>query len=166
MSELRLAGNMETLVKEVVASLQDRGLTVGFAESCTGGLLSANLAKLSGVSSVYQGSVVSYANSVKVGVLGVPESALSVYGAVSEPVARFMAQGAREQLASDWSISITGVAGPGGGSPEKPVGMVCFGVSGPGVDYALTKRFEEKGREAIQKASANFALELLKKELS
>lgn len=76
-----------------------------------------------------------------------------------------MARGARKKLNCDWSVSITGIAGPGGGTPEKPVGMVCFGICGPGIEYSLTKRFEETKRQVLLSASANFALDLLKNEL-
>jgi nicotinamide-nucleotide amidase len=164
--------SMETSAK--VELLRDllakRGETVGFAESCTGGLLSAECAKLSGVSRVLQGSVVSYSNAVKVGILGVPESSIAAYGAVSEPVARYMARGAKKQLKCDWSVSITGIAGPTGGTPAKPVGTVCFGICGPGIEYTLIKKFEGAGqqklsRQEVQQTSADFALDLLLAEL-
>ena len=160
-----MSASIEDKVEQLKQKLLSRGERVGFAESCTGGLWSAECAKLSGISSIYQGSIVSYANAVKVGILGVPENAIAAYGAVSEPVARYMARGAKKQLKSDWSGSITGVAGPTGGTPAKPVGTVCFGICGPGIEYTLIKKFEGAERQEVQKSSANFALDLLLTEL-
>src|SRR5437868_10838824 len=106
------------LLQELLGLLRSRKLTIGFAESCTGGLLSATLTALSGVSDVFMGAVVSYSNAAKMDVLGVELSALKKEGAVSEVVARQMAQGTRKQLKVDVSLAITGIAGPTGGTPE------------------------------------------------
>lgn len=148
-------------VEELIGICQQRKLSFGFAESCTGGLLSAQVTSVPGVSAVFKGSVVCYAGAVKTSILDVPPSALRAYGEVSEPVARYMARGARKHLNCDWSVSITGVAGPGGGSPEKPVGTVFFAVCGPGIERAVKQQFSGPKRQDIQQQSVNFALDLL-----
>lgn len=104
---------------------------MSFAESCTGGLLSAKIAEHPGVSVIFKGSVVSYANDAKVELLGVGHDSLLQEGAVSEIVARQMAQGVCHRFHTDWGVSITGVAGPSGGSADKPVGTVWIGIAGP-----------------------------------
>lgn len=151
-------------LQSVIDKLRSRKQTVGFGESCTGGLLSATLAAVPGVSDIYQGSVVSYSYQAKVDLLGVSWNVLKVEGAVSDRVARQMAQGVRTQLKCHWSVAITGIAGPTGGSPEKPVGTVWFAVYGPGFDTAVKKLFSGS-RTDIQKASVDFAIELLLKSM-
>lgn len=148
-------------VEALIQMCQQRDWTIGFAESCTGGLLSAYMTMVPGVSAVFMGSVVSYAGPVKEGLLGVPKSALQSYGEVSEPVARYMARGARKHLNCDWSVSITGIAGPGGGLPQKPVGTVFFAVSGPGFETAVRQQFSGPKRQDIQQQSVEFSLDLL-----
>lgn len=148
------------LVEDLVGALDQKNHRVAFAESCTGGLLSSWLTKRSGVSSVFQGSVVAYSNQVKAEVLGVGQKDLEQFGAVSEVVARQMAAGASRVLHSDWAVSITGIAGPNGGTPDKPVGLVCFGLFGPKVAVEATQNFSGS-REEIQTQSAEFALQLL-----
>lgn len=152
------------LVMKAVEILRSRNQTIGFAESCTGGLLSAVFTRMPGVSDVFVGSVVAYSYGVKETLLGVPGPMLRSMGAVSLPVARKMAEGARHALGSTWTVAITGVAGPGGGTPAKPVGTVCFAVHGPGVDKVVQKNFSGTRRE-IQSASAKFALKILLREL-
>ncbi|MES2963465.1 MAG: CinA family protein [Bdellovibrionota bacterium] len=156
--------DVNKLVTKVAGALRSRGQTVGFAESCTGGLLSSMMAAMPGVSDVYNGAIVSYANHVKQTLLGVPVSQLRTFGAVSVPVARSMVNGARAVLGVDWCVSITGISGPGGGSVAKPVGTVVFGVSGPGVDKVVQEHFTGS-RGVVQKASAEHALRLLLEEL-
>ena len=152
------------LVDELAVGLRRRRETVSFAESCTGGLLSSMITSHAGISDVYLGAVVAYSNAMKENLLGVPSHLFRSVGAVSVSVAREMARGARDQIGSDWAVSITGIAGPGGGTPEKPVGTVCFAVVGPGVDRAVDMHFAG-GRQVIQEASALYALELLLGEL-
>jgi PncC family amidohydrolase len=152
------------LVEELSELLRSRGETLSLAESCTGGLTSSMLTSLPGVSDVYVGGVVAYANSVKENLLDVPKRFLQSVGAVSLPVAKSMASGVRKKLGSTWGVSITGIAGPGGGSPLKPVGTVCFGVSGPGVERTVQMQFTGN-RQVIQKASAEYAIRLLIAEL-
>jgi len=122
----------ETMASVVGRVLRERGQTVATAESCTGGMVGRMITDEPGASDYFLGGVVAYANRVKQDVLGVGEEVLVAYGAVSEPVAEAMAKGARKLLGSDWAISITGIAGPEGGTPEKPVGLVYIGLSSAG----------------------------------
>lgn len=141
---------------------RERGWTVGLAESCTGGLLSSWIGARPGISSLFVGAVVSYARKVKETVLGVPSVLMAAHGEVSIPVAKAMAAGGRKALGSTWCVSITGIAGPSGGSVEKPVGTVCFAVSGPGVEEACWKVFPAGGgRQDIQRQAALFAFDFL-----
>jgi nicotinamide-nucleotide amidase len=146
----------------VLAVLRERGLTLGTAESCTGGLVAARLTDMPGSSDVFAGSVVAYSNGVKVRELGVPEDVLREHGAVSAETAAAMAQGARSRLGVDVAVSVTGVAGPDGGSEEKPVGLVFLHASGPMGERAL--RFDFPGdRETIRGRSAVAALHLVRR---
>lgn len=139
-----------------------RRWTLGVAESCTGGLLSSWICSQPGVSSFFVGSVVSYARTVKQNALAVPPSLIKTHGEVSVPVAVAMAKGLRQNFECDWTLSITGIAGPGGGTPEKPVGFVCFGVAGPGFETSVHKQFPAGGgREDIQRQAALFAFDLI-----
>lgn len=160
------AGVVMSLVEEVVTSLKNNGQTVSLAESCTGGLVASMFTKLSGVSSVFRGGVVSYHGEVKRDVLKVDENLLKEHGEVSIPVAEAMASGVRQCMASDWAAGITGIAGPTGGSADKPVGTVCFAVVGPNFERSLQHNFKsDLSREQIQQASAEFALNLLNEAL-
>ncbi|MBU0552393.1 CinA family nicotinamide mononucleotide deamidase-related protein [Myxococcota bacterium] len=149
------------IAEAIIQAATAAGLTLGAAESCTGGGLSAALTAIPGASSAFLGGVVSYANAVKVGLLGVSEATLAREGAVSEACAREMALGARRALGVDYALAITGVAGPGGGTPDKPVGLVCFGLSGP--EGTLTQRvdFLPSARAEIQRRATAFALSWL-----
>lgn len=160
-----MAANVEEKVKQVAALMKARNSSLALAESCTGGLLSSYITKLSGVSSFYQGAVVSYSAQVKQNHLGVPHTLIKAHGEVSEPVAKAMAVGARESLNSQWALSITGIAGPNGGTKDKPVGTVCFGVAGPAFVSTKTKYFTGD-REQIQLQSCDYALEALIKTLN
>ncbi len=117
-----------TLANELVRLLKEKGLTLSCAESCTGGLVAKSITDISGCSSVFYGGVVSYDNSVKVGLLGVKEGTLRSFGAVSEQTACEMARGVCNACKTDIGISTTGIAGPSGGSDEKPVGTVYIGA--------------------------------------
>ena len=149
------------MLPRVIGWFLDQNKTLACAESCTGGLLSSSITACAGVSSIYLGTVISYSSSVKTDLLGVKSSLIQVVGEVSEPVAKQMARGVRKKLKSDWAVSITGIAGPSGGTPDKPVGTVCFAVSGPGVERTCQKLFDGRDRQSVQKASAQFALEFL-----
>ena len=157
-----LFGRDERSVQELVLEqCRARGLTLGTAESCTGGLVAARLTSVAGSSDVFHGGVVAYDNTVKETFLGVPANLLEAHGAVSAEVAGAMAHGARERLGVDVAVSVTGVAGPGGGTPEKPVGLVFFHVAGPTGEKSL--RFEIPGeREWIRARSAVAALHLVR----
>ena len=119
----------QMLAEEIVKICVDRGYQITFAESCTGGLLSAALVNVSGASNVYGRGFVTYANEAKVEELNVSEDTLKAYGAVSEQTAREMAIGAQKHARADVALSVTGIAGPGGGTKEKPVGLVYIGCA-------------------------------------
>ncbi len=145
--------------------LISKGVRLALAESCTGGLLSQWITEVPGASRYYQGGVVSYANSAKTGILGVSELLLERHGAVSEPVARAMAEGAKRVLRADYSIAITGVAGPTGGTQEKPVGLVHWAVSTPQNTFSKHRVFFGD-RAQIQRRAATFALHFLLQALT
>jgi PncC family amidohydrolase len=149
--------NAET---RLVAVCRERGLTLATAESCTGGLVAARLTSVPGASAVFLGGVVSYANAVKRQVLGVPQTVLDGAGAVSAGCAEAMAAGARRLLGADAAVSVTGIAGPDGGTPEKPVGLVWFGVAS-GRGARSERRVFAGDREAVRRQAADHALELL-----
>ena len=153
------------LVPIIAQRLSERDQTLGCAESCTGGLLSAKLVAFPGISQIFNGSIVAYSNRIKHLMLGVPESVLRTNGAVSSVVAVKMAVGAKKVLGSDWALSITGIAGPSGGSRSKPVGLVYFAVVGPGVELWDVQQFKGE-RVEVQKQSAEHALQLLWQELN
>jgi nicotinamide-nucleotide amidase len=113
----------------VVRLLRERGLSLAVAESCTGGLLSELVTSVPGASECFPGGVVAYANAAKQRFLGVPEALLREHGAVSDPVARAMAEGVRERFGADFGLATTGISGPGGGTPEKPVGLVHIALA-------------------------------------
>jgi len=117
---------LENLARELGAALLARGEWLTAAESCTGGWLAQSVTAIAGSSTWFERGFVTYSNAAKVEMLGVPETTLERHGAVSEATARAMAQGALTHSRADWSVAITGIAGPTGGSPEKPVGTVCF----------------------------------------
>ena len=123
-----------------------RGATLAVAESCSGGLIQDRLTDIPGSSAYFLGGVVAYSNAVKTAELGVAPDLLAKHGAVSEPVARQMAEGVRKRFGSDWGMATTGVAGPGGGSPEKPVGLVFIAVAGPEKNQAQAFRFGDERR--------------------
>lgn len=149
---------MIRLSAEVIARLQ--GKTLATAESCTGGLIGAALTSVPGSSRVYVGGVVSYTNEVKNAVLGVPNTLLEGYGAVSEPVAQAMARGAREKLGSQIAVSVTGLAGPAGDGSEHPVGTVFVGYCDE--NRLCSREYHFIGdREQIRNAAAKAALELV-----
>ena len=146
----------------VLSLLRDRGLTLGTAESCTGGLVAARLTAVPGSSDVFAGGIVSYSNAVKTAQLGVSEQMLDTYGAVSAETAAAMARGARDRLGVDVAVAVTGIAGPGGGTEEKPIGLVFLHASGPSGERDL--RFDFPGdRETIRGRSAVAALHLVRR---
>lgn len=144
--------------------LAEREVTVAVAESCTAGAVAKLLTDPSGSSRYFLGGVLSYHNDVKVGQLGVSQGDLQAHGAVSEPVCRQMAEGVRERIGSDYGLSTTGVAGPTGGSDEKPVGTVWLGLAGPNGTEAHKIRFPGD-REWVRTGSAKAVLDLLRRHL-
>jgi nicotinamide-nucleotide amidase len=153
------------LAAMVLDLCRDQGLTLATAESCTGGLVAARLTAVPGSSDVFVGGIVAYANEVKADELGVPEELLDRYGAVSAEAAAAMAAGARERLGADVAVSVTGVAGPGGGTAEKPVGLVFLHAEAPG--GSLARQLDFPGdRDAIRGRSAVAALHLVRTLLS
>lgn len=157
--------DVEALAVQVLDSARARGLRIATAESCTGGLVAGALTSVAGSSDVVEAGLVTYANGAKTALLGVPDHLLATHGAVSEPVARAMAEGACDRTGADVAVSITGVAGPGGGSAEKPVGLVHFAVAAHGETSARVERFEDLGREEVRLASVRTALGMLLERL-
>lgn len=150
---------MNRPAESLVAMLSARGLTFATAESCTGGLIAEKITDVSGCSSVYLGGVVSYANSVKQGVLGVSGGTLASVGAVSRETAEQMAEGVRALTGADISVATTGIAGPGGGTAEKPVGLVYIAASFGGRTVVTENRFGGT-RAEVREQAANKALEM------
>lgn len=157
--------NEETLASSVIRDLAGRGETLAVAESCTGGGLGAMLTSISGASDVFQGGVISYSNEAKGRELGVPAELIEEFGAVSEEVARAMAIGLREKWGVTHALSITGVAGPGGGTAEKPVGLVYVAHAGPNGVRVLRSQFPGL-RSAVRERAAKSALILLRSSFS
>ena len=156
----------ERPVEELVLELcRARGLTLVTAESCTGGLVAQRITSVPGSSDVFLGGVVAYADEVKAHELGVPRQVLEQHGAVSAETAEAMAAGARSRLAADIAVSVTGIAGPGGGTPEKPVGLVYLHAEGP--DAARSADFVFPGdRDSIRRRAAATALHLIRRLLT
>jgi nicotinamide-nucleotide amidase len=153
----------DSLASVVLERLRRRGQTVAVAESCTGGGLGAALAAVPGASDGFLGGVIAYANAVKQGLLGVPAELLEHHGAVSDPVACAMAEGVRRATGAHWGVSITGIAGPGGGSAAKPVGLVHIALSGPAGTASEAVRFgASRHRDWIQALAVGEALNRLR----
>lgn len=148
---------MDRLVGKIAAALLARKATLATAESCTGGLVGAALTALPGSSAWYLGGVVAYSNELKLRLLGVAPGILKRHGAVSSATAKAMAAGARKKCKTDFAVSITGIAGPGGGTPDKPVGLVHMAVAGPDGICAFEHRFAGD-RAGIRAAAAKAAL--------
>lgn len=146
----------------LIALYKQKGLTLATAESCTGGLVAGAVTAIAGSSAVFTHGFVTYANEAKTQMLGVPEAMLAAHGAVSAQVARAMAEGARARAGVDYAVSTTGIAGPDGGSAEKPVGTVWFGLAGPGGSIAHHRLFQGN-RDEIRAQAVEFALRLLEK---
>jgi PncC family amidohydrolase len=152
-------------IEEVIGNLlRAQGLTLSTAESCTGGLISHRLTNVSGSSDYFLGGVVAYANEIKERVLKVSHDTLVNYGAVSEPTARAMAQGARQVFGSHLAVAVTGIAGPSGGSASKPVGLVYIALAAPDLEACHRFVFNDD-RVGNKSASAQAALELVEKYL-
>jgi nicotinamide-nucleotide amidase len=148
----------------VAGLLRERGLTLALAESCTGGLLAARLTEVAGASAFFERGFVTYGNRAKSDLLGVPPELIEAEGAVCEPVARAMAEGARRSAVAAIGVGITGIAGPEGGSPEKPVGLVFIALSGAAGDRVRQARFPG-ARDRVRFQATQAALEMLRRGL-
>ncbi|MGN1329351.1 MAG: CinA family protein [Eubacterium sp.] len=149
------------LEEQVVDKLIEKGYHISFAESCTGGLCCGNLVNVTNASKVLDVSFVTYANEAKIEFIGVSADTILSHGVVSEEVACEMAKGVAETAKSEIGVGITGVAGPGGGTAKKPVGMVCFGFYVNGDVKTYTMQFGEIGRNQVRKSSVEFVFQKL-----
>jgi nicotinamide-nucleotide amidase len=153
------------LAKTVIAAAKTAGCKITTAESCTGGLIGGCITAIPGSSAVYEGGFVTYSNEAKSRLLGVPRDAIAEFGAVSDIVAAAMAEGAMAQTDADFAIAVTGIAGPDGGTKEKPVGLVFLAVARRDAD-ALVKRYIFAGtRTDIRRATVAAAMELLRGQI-
>ncbi len=145
---------------------RQKGLMIATAESCTGGLVAALLTEISGSSAVMERGFVTYSNDAKTELVGVPADLIAAHGAVSEPVARAMAEGALAHSRADVAVGITGVAGPTGGTATKPVGLVHFGLARKGAPTThLERRYGDLGRENVRRRAVEDALSLLERAI-
>jgi len=156
---------MESPEQEIGKLLREKGLTLGVVESATGGLISHRITNVPGSSDYYKGSVTAYSNEVKIRVVGVKEATISRYGAVSHQVAEEMAQGGRKVLAADICLADTGIAGPGGATPEKPVGLFYIGLSDEAGNYSR-EHHGHGNRQQNKLQAAETALAWLKEYLT
>ncbi|MER0237925.1 CinA family protein [Fulvimarina sp. MAC8] len=152
---------MESLAREVVERYAAAGLKLATVESCTGGMVAAAITDVAGSSAVLDRGFVTYSNEAKIELVGVDLSTLETHGAVSEPVARQMAEGGVRRSMGKVAVSITGIAGPGGGSEAKPVGLVHFACASPGGTTHREQRFGDIGRVQIRSRSVETALRML-----
>lgn len=152
------------LAEDVLDACRARGLKIAMAESCTGGLVAAALTAIAGSSDVLERGFVTYSNEAKMALLGVPEATIAAYGAVSAETAAAMAEGAVARAPVDLAVSITGVAGPGGGSAEKPVGLIYLGLARRGGPSSAERHVFPGDRTAIRHAALLLALHLLAAE--
>jgi nicotinamide-nucleotide amidase len=148
---------------DILARYRQAGLRIATAESCTGGLVAAALTTIAGSSDVVERGFVTYTNDAKEQQLGVPRVALLSYGAVSEPVARAMAEGALRESLADVAVSVTGIAGPGGATADKPVGLVHFGLARRGRPTMTERHVFAGDRDAVRAAALDVALALLRR---
>jgi len=155
----------DSLPAALLRELQAKGHSIATAESCTGGMIAALLTDLPGVSKNFPGGAVTYSNAEKVRQLGVLETTLDAHGAVSEAVVIEMASGVRERLGTDWGVAVSGIAGPDGGTEEKPVGTVWICVAGPGQRCETRKNFWPGARDQVRSLAAYWALNLLRRQL-
>ena len=157
--------DVDSLEQVVVQEMTARGLTLATAESCTGGLMGKRITDVPGASACYLGGVVSYQNEVKENLLGVRHETLITKGAVSEDTACQMAEGVRKALGADIGISTTGVAGPGGGTPEKPVGLIYVGISTKEKTWAVRILRPRQSRESLRRLASSTAFDLVRRHL-
>jgi nicotinamide-nucleotide amidase len=154
-----------SLEQVVLRNLEARGWKLAVAESCTGGLICSRLTDVAGASAVLTHGFVTYANEAKVEMLGVSEESLAEYGAVSETVAREMAEGALRVSGAQVAVAVTGIAGPGGGSEEKPVGTAWIGLAMEGVETIAVKIYQPRNRKDFKLAVSQAALDLVRRSV-
>lgn len=164
LGEAVYAEGSETMEAVVVRLAKAAGVKLATAESCTGGLVASRITDVPGASEIFVGGWVTYANEAKVRELGVRKESLARYGAVSAAVAGEMAEGARKRAGADWAVSVTGIAGPGGGSPGKPVGLVHLGIAGAGGVETVEKKLVPE-RKTFKGMASQAALDLLRKKI-
>lgn len=149
------------LAESVLTLCQSRRWRLATAESCTGGLVAAALTEIAGASNAVECGFITYSNKTKIGLLGVPPETIAAHGAVSEETAAAMARGAVARAGVDLAVSVTGVAGPGGGTPQKPVGLVFIGIATKGGEARVERRIFPGDRGEVRRAAVTLALELL-----
>jgi nicotinamide-nucleotide amidase len=159
---MKLPNDIATLAAETVKALAAKGLTVATAESCTGGLIAGALTAIAGSSDVVYGGFITYANEAKISQIGVPYALLKQHGAVSEQVAIAMAEGALGTAGTHIAIAVTGIAGPAGGSADKPVGTVHFALASDDETKPVRKVFANMDRDAVRHATVIQALKMLR----
>lgn len=160
-----LARETAALASDIIDRASGLGRRLGCVESCTGGLVAAALTDIPGSSAAFERGIVSYSNAAKQELAGVPAGLIAAHGAVSEACARAMAAGLREAAGLDVVVSVTGIAGPGGGTPEKPVGLVWFALAGRGGVVALAAQFGDQGRSLVRRLAVRQALLLFRDHL-
>ena len=159
--------DLSPLAVRFIDACKEKGIMAATAESCTGGMIAAAITDIAGSSAVFDRGFVTYSNEAKTAMLGVPMTLIAAHGAVSEPVARAMAEGALVHSAADVAVSVTGVAGPGGGSAEKPVGLVHFALAVAGAPTGHAEcRFGNVGRAGVRAAAVLQALSMLETALA
>jgi nicotinamide-nucleotide amidase len=162
---MTVSAQTQLLATELGQLLLRKKCTITTAESCTGGGIGQLLTTAPGSSDYFFGGIISYDNRVKVSLLGVDPALLETDGAVSAAVAVQMAVGVRDRIGTDWGLSVTGIAGPDGGSETKPVGLVYVGVTGPNGTTAQAFRFGDRGRDWIRLVTIGTALDLLRRQI-
>lgn len=161
-----LSSTISVLSADLVKKARSKNMTLATAESCTGGLIGAAITGTAGSSSVFLGGIIAYHNDVKISALGVSPKSLEMKGAVSRDVAMEMAKGCREKLKVDFAVSVTGIAGPGGGTPEKPVGTVWIGLSSEKETRAELYNFPNQSREKVRDETCLVTLRTLLETIS
>jgi len=158
--------DLKSRAAALIRAYTERGWMIATAESCTGGLVCGLLTEIPGSSTVVERGFVTYSNEAKIDLVGVPAGLIAAHGAVSEPVARAMAEGALARSHAQVAVGVTGIAGPGGGTATKPVGLVHFALAAKGAPTLhLERRYGERGREAVRLAAVVDALGLLERAL-
>lgn len=154
-----------SMAETVLRLLREKGKTLALAESCTGGLIAHRLTNVAGASDVFTHGWVTYANEAKTGQLGVPAEIIATHGAVSEETARAMAEGALRESGADYAVAITGIAGPSGGTPEKPVGTAWLALAGKNTETSAQKIYHPRSRQDFKDSASQSALDMLRRQL-